>query len=58
MTADKRKPGRPVGTHDPARWVERLTIKLPKGGKDKLAKQAAVDGVSVSILVRRALGFE
>jgi hypothetical protein len=58
MNKTKRKPGRPVGTHAPPQWVERLTVKLPVGGKEELERKANLEGCSVSTLVRRALGME
>ena len=58
MNTETRKPGRPPGTHPPPRWIERLTVKLPSGGKAELERKAELEGCSVSVLVRRALGFE
>ena len=55
---EKRGPGRPKGTHPPPKWVERLTIKLPSGGKDELERRARGQRCSVSELVRRVLGMQ
>jgi len=55
---DKRGPGRPPGTHPPPRWVERLTVKLPEGGKAMVKRLAKDHGIGVSEHVRRLLGLQ
>ena len=58
MTNPKRKPGRPKGTHAPPQWVERLTVKLPAGGKEEVKRLADDHGMSPSEYVRRVLGLQ
>ena len=48
----KRKRGRPVGTHNPPVYVERLQIMLKDGGLDALDQDAAEADMKRSDYVR------
>lgn len=54
----KRKPGRPVGTHPPRKYTERLNVYFTPGQLARLRAMAREAGQRVSVYIRGALGLE